>query len=260
MKKTKILLLVVLLMISCLLNISAQEELPKYQALSIGEDLVKSSMIPEYEKAVKAQMSLAGELQFPYPVSTYSTNDFLYYYVIPLGATKYSMLDSIRKYTKITYSKSPEKWDAVSEKFEGTYDYYKELVILLNRELSYVPENQTLNQEEENFNYWVFLYVKVGNSTEFKEILKKWKELYKRNNINLGFSIYEGDIGTEQPLFIWHSTGKNKVDFWTEVDSHGKALGEEAKQLKDETRKLTRKIEIKTGLYRPELSYSPEKK
>jgi len=258
MKKTRI-LLVMLLMISCLLNITAQEELPKFQVYYLGDELVKSSMVSEYELALKDYIALFAENNYPYPIYVYSTNDYHYYYVTPTES-RYSELDSIRKHVGKVYSNNPEKWEAVWKKFEGTYDYYKPEVIVLNRELSYTPENPRLKQEEENFNYWVFTYVKVGKTKEFVEIIKKWKELYKNNNISDGFNIYWGDLGSEQPLYIWHMTGKDAADFWTQANSSHEILGEEAKILWEQTAKLTRKIENKDGWFRPKLSYFLEEK
>jgi len=260
MKRTMVLFLITLLMISFSLNISAQEEPTKYQAFYVSDDLVKSSMVPEYEVALKDYIAIYAENQYPYPLSMYSTNDFHYYSVTPLNSTSYSELDSLRKYRKIAYSKNPEKWDAMWKKFEGTYDYNKGQIIFLNRDLSYVPENPRLKPEEEKFSYWVFTYVKVGKTKEFVENIKKWKELYKSNNISLGFDIFYGGFGTEQPLFLWHMTGKDIADFMENSNSISEVLGEEAKVLREQTRKLTRKIDIKYGWYRPEFSYIPEKK
>lgn len=53
-------------------------------------------------------------------------------------------------------------------------------------------------------------------------------------------------------------TGKNNVDFWTQANSSGEVLGEEAKKLREETRKLTRKIEVETGWFRQKFSYTLE--
>ena len=251
--------MILLLMIGFSLNISAQEELPKYQAFYLVDDFVKSSMVSEYEVAVKDYVALFAENNFPYPIYLYSTNDYHYYYVTPI-ALSYSALDSIYKSFDNIVKANPEKWDAIWKKFEGTYNYNKIETILLNRELSYVPKEPRLKPEEKNFSYWVFTYVKVGKTKEFNEILKNWKELYTSKNIKDGYNIYWGELGVEQPLYIWHMTGKNSLDFWTQASSSHEVLANDAKSLWEQTRKLTRKIEYQEGWYRPEFSYEPEKK
>lgn len=248
-----------LLMIGCWLSISAQEEPPKIKALSVGDELVKPSMVSEYEAAIKEYMALCAESEYKYPIYAYSTRDFHYYYVTPIEF-KYSELDSIRKYGKKNYSANPEKWDAVWEKFEGTYEYYIPKLIVQNEELSYKPENPRLNSEERMFYYWMFCYVLPTKTSEFKDVLKKWKELYKNKNISDGFNVYWGAMGVEQPLYIVIMSGKDNADFWNQASLRRETLGEEAKQLWKEGGKLLRKYETKEGWYRPDLSYILEEK
>jgi len=259
MKKTCVAISFLVLIFSISLKVKAQEKAPKYQVYNISDDLVKPSMKSEYEEGLKDYISIFSENNYPYPIYVYSTRDFHYYYVTPIGL-KFSELDSLYKYFNQAIKASPEKWESVWKKFEGTYEYNINKIIVLNRELSYYPENPRLQSEEEKFHYWVFTYVKVGKTKEFIELIKKWKELHQQKNITDGYSVYFGDMGTEQPLYIWHMTAKDLADFWTQDKIIYEALGDEAKELWLETSKLIRKIERKEGWFRKNLSYFLEEK
>lgn len=253
------LFLVSLLLVSFSANISAQEGPPKSQAFLIVDDLVKPGMVSEYEDALKDYISVFAENSYPYPIYIYSTYDYHYYAATPIDL-EFSSLDSLYKHFDQTVKASPDKWKAAWDKFEGTYDYNITRIIIQNHEYSYKPENPRLKPEEELYYYWVFTYVKVGKSKEFSKMIKKWKELHQNNDISDGYSVFWGDIGTEQPLYIWQTTGKNSIDFLTQNKIINETLGDEAKTLWGQTRKLTRKIEYKEGWYRPELSYIPDEK
>ena len=89
--------------------------------------------------------------------------------------------------------------------------------------------------------------------------MKKWVELYKEKDIPSGFNTYVGGIGTEQPLYIVTSMGKSAADFFTQAEKNQKKLVEDAQKIGMKALPLIRKVEDKTGMYRHDLSYTPEK-
>ncbi|PLX12543.1 MAG: hypothetical protein C0597_13125 [Marinilabiliales bacterium] len=258
MKKIMCFLLVMLLIISLSTSISAQEELPKYQAYYIVDDLVNPSKVSEYELALKEYIAHFKENNYPYSIHLFSTNDFHYYYSTPI-ALSFAEIDSLYKYLNKVAAANPDKWDATWKKFDGTYEYNKAGTMLWYRDLSYEPENPRLEANDEAFSYLVFIYLKVGKSPQFRELLNKWNELYKSKGITDRYSIYRGEVGYEQPCYIWQFHGKDHFDFWSEAKNNHELLGLEAKELWEETLKLVRKIEYRYAWYRPDLSYSYKK-
>lgn len=258
MKKVLFVILVSLFTFSLAIVSNAQEDPPKYQTLMISEDIVFPDKIGEYEKALKEYISIFSENNFPYPIYIYNNSELTYYYVIPVK-NNFGDLDTMYKYLGKAAKTNPEKWKSVWQMFNGTYEYNLNSMIIQNYELSFFPENPKLNPGEGKFQHWSFLYVKPGMAKEFKEVLKKWKELYKSNGITVGYNVFWGDIGTEQPLFIISSSGKDAADYWSYNKTKNDTFGEEAKTLRKEGANFLRKIEYKHGWYRPELSYIPVK-
>ncbi len=109
-----------------------------------------------------------------------------------------------------------EKWDAVWDKFAGTYHYDRGQIIIFSSALSYIPEEPRLRPEEGSFVYWGFAYVELGKESEFSDIFKQWVDLFKSNNISDGFNTFMGYFGTEQPLYTWMMNGKDPADFWNQ--------------------------------------------
>ena len=249
-------LCMVLVMSLNTLIILAQEEQKITQRYVVYEDIVKPSMVMQYEETIKEYMALFAEQQYPYPMNVYSTDDFHYYIVTPLE--NFTELDSIYSLINKVASNAGEKWGEVWGKFAGTYHFDRGQIIIFNSELSYIPEEPRLNPEEGNFMYWGFGYIELGKESEFTEIFKKWVDLYKINNISDGFNTFWGSFGTEQPVVIYMMNGKDPADFWSQNKVINEILGEEAETLWGKTLKVLRKFEYKTGWFRSELSYIPE--
>lgn len=71
---------------------------------------------------------------------------------------------------------------------------------------------------------------------------------------------YMGDLGTRMPVYVWFEYGKSAADYAAAEERFWKAMGEEGAALSNKTRALIKKIESKTGRYRPDLSYAPKTK
>ncbi len=70
---------------------------------------------------------------------------------------------------------------------------------------------------------------------------------------------YKGELGTTMPVYVWFEYGKSAADYAVAEEAFWDALGEEGAALSKKTRALIRKMESKTGRYRPDLSYDPGK-
>ena len=146
MKTKTILSLVILLLVSfSTLTTLAQEEEKKNQPFVVLDDFVNPSMVMQYEETSKEFMAGFAEQQYPYPMYVHSTEDFHYYWVTPIE--NMAELDSIRSLVNKIYSSDEEKWDAMWEKFEGTYQYTRQQIVVYMSELSYIPEEPRLKPE-----------------------------------------------------------------------------------------------------------------
>jgi len=253
--KVSVILMVGFVVILCATTTLAQVEEQKATLFLFWDVLVNPSKVVEFEAATKEEVTLYSKHKFPYPWSSASTDDFHYYFLIPVD--KFADIDNIYKALDETQKKMGAEYQALMKRFSGTYEYIHMYMWYLNHELSYTPENPRLKVEEVKTIYYTYLYFKPGMEKEAEEIAKKWKALYKSKNISDLYYLYVGDIGTDMPVYCVVGGGKSSADFFSQAEKNDKLLGEEAMALWEKTLKLCRKIEQKTGRPRPDLSLIP---
>jgi len=237
----------------------AQVEKEKAQLYYVEDVLVKPSMVGEFEAAVREYVAQCARYKFPYPSYVYNADDFHYYLAYPVE--NYAAIDSLHKaWGELDTKMGAEQVQALNNRFEGTYEYFRHFVIRYMPELSYAPEKPRLKPEEEHFVYLDFYYFLPEMEKEEEQIGREWVELYKRKNIPYGYSLYAGVMGTDMPLYIMLLKAKSAADYFSQSVKIRELLGEERKGLLKRTLDGTRKVEKKTGKFRPDLSYIPKDK
>lgn len=237
----------------------AQTEEQKAHLYFVEEVVVKPSMVDKYEENTKEALNLWIRYGSPFPFYAFVTDDFHYYIVWPIE--NYASLDSLFKTIgEWVVKMGDENWQALRESGEGTYEYMKWSMIRHKPELSYSPTNPSLKPDEGNFMYLNFFYIQSGKEEEFEEALKEGVVFYKSINFPFGFDIYAGDMGTEMPMYIYFSKGGSAADFFAQHDRAFKLHTEEAIKLRQKTFITIRKTKVKTGMFRPDLSYIPKEK
>lgn len=230
----------------------AQEQ--KAQLYSISEMAVKPAMAAKFEAAVKKQI----ELGYPMPFETYSTDDFLYYFLVPIE--NYAGIDSMAKAEGEWGAKIGKEYEALMKSVEGTFDHYRAGVIRFLPELSYAPKKPRLKPEEQKFITWGYAYVEFGKEKEFSDINRQFVELYKSQDASIGWNMFVVESGAEMPLYFWAETGKSAAEYYAEKGKDWKKVGEEKRaELWNKFLATVRKFESKTGRLRPDISNMPKK-
>jgi hypothetical protein len=226
----------------------------KSELFSIEEVVVKPAMAARYEAAVKKEI----ELGYPYPFMAYSSDDFHYYFLIPIE--NYAGLDALNKGEGEWAKKIGEKYQDLLKSVAGTFEYYRLGVIRLLPDLSYIPKEPRLKPGEEAFLSWGFAYVEFGKEKEFVDVAKQWVELSKSNATSIGWNMYVVESGAEMPFYFWAESGKSAAEYYTEGEKIEKKIGEgKYAELWNKTMALLRKFETKIGRPRPDLSLMPKK-
>jgi hypothetical protein len=230
----------------------AQEQ--KSQLYSVTEVVVKPAMVAQYEAAVKKEV----ELGYPYPVQAYSTDDFHYYFLVPIE--NYAGIDALNKGEGEWAAKIGQEYKALMKSVEGTFEYYRSGVVRFLPELSYAPLNPRLKPEEQKFITWGFAYVEFGKEKEFADISKQFVEVSKSKDTSIGWNMYVVESGAEMPFYFWAEGGKSAAEYYAENDNVLKKMGEEKfAELWSKAMASLRKYEVKTGRPRPDLSNVPKK-
>jgi len=229
------------------------------QLYLMGDFPVDTSRVAEYETAVKELLANLEKHGFPYLLDTYSTDDSHYYMVYSLK--NYADADSwFKAWADLAQKMGPENLQAlhrrlVAAEIERVYQFW-----YYRPDISFLPEKERLKPEEIDYYTWDYVWVIPGKEAEFEAVNKEWIALSRAKNARDPFLTYVGDLGTTMPVYVWFEYGKSAADYAVTEEKFWKAMGEEGAALSKKTRALIRKIESKTGRYRPDLSYSPKGK
>ncbi|MCG8607732.1 hypothetical protein MJD09_22455, partial [bacterium] len=102
-------------------------------------------------------------------------------------------------------------------------------------DLSYKPEYGREIADGMLFRHWGFYYVHPGKEMEAMEIAKEWKALYESNNIEAGYRIYMGDMGTAMPLILVANSANSAEEYYTRAARTVEKLGADGEALLKKT-------------------------
>ncbi|MFB0519236.1 MAG: hypothetical protein ACETWC_08150 [Acidobacteriota bacterium] len=257
--KTFFALMIGLLAVLCAQSMLAQGRGQEPPLFIVEEDVVKPSMVGQFEEHVREGIAQFARYKFPYPQDVYCIDGYHYFFSYPV-----KNFEDIGNFYKAAgeyrQKMGEEQWKSRVKSAAGTLEYYQSTLFYYVRELSYSPVNPHPDPGQRNFVYWTYLYVEFGKEKEFEEILKAWVELYKSKNISRGYATYMGGIGNEMPLYVLAESAESASVFYSQDEETFKLYGEEGQALMKKTWALLRKFEIKTGSRRPDLSYMPEER
>jgi hypothetical protein len=87
-------------------------------------------------------------------------------------------------------------------------------------------------------------------------LIKDYKALFEKKNIEEGYRVYIGDLGTDMPMILFVQPAKSRVDFASLSDKQDELLGDEGTALWKKAMSITQKFEHHNGLMRSDLFYS----
>ena len=243
-----------LLLFVCSLSTFAQEA--KKQLFVIHEDVVKPSMVAQYEKVSKNLVNTLKENNnTEISEMCAMTNDFHYYYITPVD--NMAALD-IDPWKGLQDKMGEEAFKQLWEGYGECYDVHSTYMLSASAEDSYDPQNSKIMDPENLYRRWQFFYIDPSNAEASNKIVKKWKALSESKNIANGYRAYRGGIGTEQPLILVIEWAKDATSLAAQNAADMELYGEEGKDLWEKTLAITRKYEVKEGTMRPDLSYVPD--
>ncbi len=234
----------------------SQESPPQLSLM--GDYLVDVSKAKEYEAALRDLMKNLEKHGFPFSVFVYSTDDGHYYAIFPLK--DYADTDLwFKAWDELARKMGPENLQAihsrlVAAEIERVYKYWR-----LRPDISFLPEKERLKPEDIGYYTWDFVWLVPGKEAEFEALNKEWVALCAAKDARDPFLTYVGEMGNETPVYAWFEYGKSAADYAAAEEKFWEALGEEGASLSMKTRALIRKLDLKTGRARPELSYWPKK-
>jgi len=227
------------------------------QAFWIHADHVKPSMTGEYEKVSKDFIAACKKYDLKdADWSTAHIEDGTYLSITPIK----NMADLDKNtLAPLAEKMGNDNFNAIFERFNKCYDKHGDYLVVLNSELSYMPNGLTINTEGKNYRKWHFLYVTPENVQNLRGKIKELKALYEKKGSKEHFRIYRAGFGTMGDYFLAVISAKNAQDYAIQSDENEALLGEEGKKLFEDMFKYVYKYESKGGAMRPDLSYTTSK-
>jgi len=231
----------------------AQQEAPEQEVAFVWEVQVNPDRVVQYDEAVKKLVSIAEGAKLAYPWEAMVRNDFLYYFVIPIED-----LADLEKFSLAFQRMMAKDGQEMPSLQEGNSQYGQGSVWIHRADLSYIPDPPVGDPEKQLYRFWQFFYGKPGHEAQIEEIIKEFAALHEKHGGLLPWGIYEGFIGTDNPVYLVAYYAENGVALHTADLENQKKFGDEMMKLFGMAFQHTRDLETFDGWYRPDLSYTPE--
>jgi hypothetical protein len=232
----------------------------KAQAYLITEYVVKPYMAMKFETAAKEEIAMFADINFPYGGAAYCTEDWHYYFFIPIGNDAASLEKYGAAMTEAV-AKLGEKYKTLLKRMAGTYEYHREMIVYLRPDLSYTPAESNIKPGESSYVFFEFAYILPEKEKEFEVFCKEEAALSRKIGLRIGNITYQGEFGTDNPFYVLTMIARTQTDTFAEEERLMKILSPEEKgELKatsDKGLSFFRKCEIRRGYSLPDLSYTP---
>ncbi len=222
----------------------------------MADILVDVSRAAEYESVLKDLITALDKHGFPVRFDTYSTDDSRFYIVY--GLESYAGVDRWKAaWSDLARKMGPDAFQALGRRMaaaelERDYRFW-----YFRADISFLPQNERIKPEEIGYYTWDYVWLAPGTEAEFEGLNKEWIALSRSRGARDPFLTYAGDLGSNGPVYCWFEYGKSAADYALAEEKFWKSLGDEGAALSKRTRALIRRMETKTGRYRPDLSYAP---
>ena len=228
MKCLNIYRIVIFFMLLNSISLFGQINSAKKDLLLIREDKVYPSMTQDYEVSLgdlKSFLEKNNVKGFNY--FTHLHDNFTYSHVTPIKELK-NLNNGITEFFAKKIN-NPEL-DVILNYLSNTISSFNYYIVQFNPELSYIPNGEDW-LENNQYRKWHYYYFYPGTSTSVEEVLAAYKQLYLDKKVEMGFKVFSGFLGVEQPLYILTTWAENPLDFQADLDKASNLVGKEGTTL-----------------------------
>lgn len=218
----------------------------------VHQDNVKPSMVTEYEKVAKEFHEACTAHNLNANWITTVTDDLKYLYVAPLE--NFAALDE-PLFANMAESMG-DKLGSMFGAMDKCYDSHGDYVIILDEDLSYMPEGMSQTQEGQNYRNFHYLYYSPENAQKLNDAMKAVKALFTSKNSTLHYRVYRSGFGVMESYYLVAVSSKDEVDSAMKGKSNDEVLGDERKEIFGNMMKYISNYDEVTGEMRPDLAYS----
>lgn len=236
---------------------SLAQDKSKYQAYTIHEDHIKPSMVMEYEKLAaefKELMEKHNVQNADY--LAVSNDEFVISYVSPID----NMADLDKNFMEgITDQAAKDRLMDIFSSMDKCYDTLGDHILILDNELSYMPDGMSQTQEGMDYRTWYKYYVTPENRDAFIEKAKAFKDFKASKNSKRHYRVYRSGFGVSDAYFLVAISAKDAEQNAQARKADKELVGPDRKQYILDILKYASRFEVKNGWIRRDLSYMASK-
>jgi len=222
----------------------------------VHQDVVKPSKVIEYEGTLQEIMALAKKhnLQDTRFITLVSNNSN-YSYVMPLA--NMAALDEPSFPAKLAEKAGKDVVKNLFDKLDKCYDIEMNYTLILDRDLTYMPNGFTQTPAGENYRNNHFFHIEPGNRAVVKEKMKAVKDLFESKGSKLYYRVYKSGFGTPNEYYMVAVAAKDVTDMELKGKTNEALLGDALQEALNELYFSSLRYEKLEGNIRPDISYSP---
>ena len=151
-----------------------------------------------------------------------------------------------------------DEWGNIFKNFNTCYDKHGDYVLVLDENLTYMPEGVTQTPEGENYRKFYFLYYKPENQGKLREAMKNVKDLFASKGSKEYYRVYRSGFGVTDSYYMVAVSSKDEADSAIRGKANDELLGEGADEVFGNLMNTASRFEEISAWMRPDLFYSPK--
>lgn len=219
-------------------------------------DPVKPGKVADYEKTATAFVKMCKENSYDQGWVTFVTEDNEYNYLSPLK--NFAELDE-NPMASLMEKVGEDKFSNLFEDFDKNYNTHSDFILVLDKELSYMPDGITMTPEGENYRENTRYYYAPQDYDKALGVAKAFNKLYSEKKSKTHYRVYRSGFGTDGPYFLVAVSAKGPMEMEQNRMENQKLLGEEGRKLYNDLQGVILRAETVRGWIRPDLSYVASK-
>lgn len=225
-----------------------------WDLMLIREDKVYPSLTNDYEISLLDLKSFLDENNVEgFNYFAHLQDNFTYSHVTPIKELK-----DLNEGTKAYFAKKVNNpdLDIILDNLSNTISSFNYYVVQYKPELSYVPKGSNWTDKNQ-YRKWHYYYFYPGTTIAVDEVLAAYKQLYADKKIEMGFRVFTGFLGVEQPLYILTTWGENPLEFQKNLAKASGLVGEEGTALWELLMGYVQETKTIEGWFLPQYSFAP---
>ena len=231
------------------------QEAKTTQAFWVHEDVVKPSMVAEYQSVCKELVENLKKHNIQ-GISTIVANtvDNRFLWVSPLE--NMAQLDK-PVFKDLAAKMGADKMGALFDRMDKCYDTEQNYVIVMENELSYMPGGMTQTPDGEGYRKFHYFHYTPGNRAAVKEKVKAIKALFESKGSKLHYRVYRSGFGTRGEFYMVAIAAKDAADYANKIAENNETMGEEWINTYGSFMATLSRYEVIEGAMVPDLAYTP---